>query len=372
MGAVETTYTFSSTDTITSDKLNNIIDDTVITSTAILGTTLEVASGKLKVRSAGITSNELSANSVTTNAIADSNVTPLKFSLGRINWNDWTTDGSKMSTTILAYGRTTSQAGATNLDFRASDAVINTSYDARISRESGAVGALSIDNVYDPADTTTVTRGQIDLKINGSVKLSIRQDGAIITNGIPTYGIRSFVKINGFVALSSITGSATRNSSGVVTCINMNNHGFITNDVIYIDFASGILSGIYKIAYIDANSFSLITTATTVITTPVAAVITKRTFAGSNIKAVTGGKISGNGVGFYAVSFNDPMPSADYSFVGTCSNPASTVNTHGYTLISIGEGLGYNAKTTNGFAFTSYNTVYGIMDSREINIQVAG
>ena len=75
MGAVDTTYTFTATDTITSSKMNNIIDQTTITTDAIIGTTLDVASGKLKIRSAGITSNEMGANSVTTNAITDLNVT---------------------------------------------------------------------------------------------------------------------------------------------------------------------------------------------------------------------------------------------------------------------------------------------------------
>jgi hypothetical protein len=81
MGAVDTTYTFTATDTITSAKMNNIIDQTTITSDAIFGTTLEVVtSGKLKVRSQGITSNELATNSVATTSIADANVTPAKLS----------------------------------------------------------------------------------------------------------------------------------------------------------------------------------------------------------------------------------------------------------------------------------------------------
>ena len=78
MGAVDTTYTFTATDTITSSKMNNIIDQTTITPDAIIGTTLDVASGKLKIRSAGITSNEMGANSVVTAAITDSNVTTAK------------------------------------------------------------------------------------------------------------------------------------------------------------------------------------------------------------------------------------------------------------------------------------------------------
>lgn len=74
MGAVDTTYTFTATDTITSTKMNNIIDQTTITGDAILGTTLEVVSGKLKIRAQGITPNELSSGSVTSNAIADGTI----------------------------------------------------------------------------------------------------------------------------------------------------------------------------------------------------------------------------------------------------------------------------------------------------------
>jgi hypothetical protein len=73
MGAVDTTYTFTATDTITSTKMNNIIDQTTMTADAIIGTTLEIATGKLKVRAAGITSNELAANSVTTSSITFAN-----------------------------------------------------------------------------------------------------------------------------------------------------------------------------------------------------------------------------------------------------------------------------------------------------------
>ena len=74
MGAVDTTYTFTATDTITSTKMNNIIDQTTMTSDAIIGTTLEVASGKLKVRAQGITSNEMATGSVTSNAILDGTI----------------------------------------------------------------------------------------------------------------------------------------------------------------------------------------------------------------------------------------------------------------------------------------------------------
>lgn len=78
MGAIDTTYTFTATDTITSTKMNNIIDQTTFTNDAVFDTTLAVASGKLKVNAQGITPNELAANAVITAKIADSNVTTAK------------------------------------------------------------------------------------------------------------------------------------------------------------------------------------------------------------------------------------------------------------------------------------------------------
>ena len=78
MGAVDTTYTFTATDTITSTKMNNIIDQTTITSDAVSGTTLEVVTGKLKVRSQGITSNEMAANSITSTQITAGSITTAK------------------------------------------------------------------------------------------------------------------------------------------------------------------------------------------------------------------------------------------------------------------------------------------------------
>jgi hypothetical protein len=80
MGAVNTTYTFTATDTITSAKMNNIISQTKIDTGAIFGNTLEVVlpSGQLKVRSQGITSNEMAADSVLAISIKDLNVTTAK------------------------------------------------------------------------------------------------------------------------------------------------------------------------------------------------------------------------------------------------------------------------------------------------------
>jgi len=69
-GVVETTKTFATNDVITSTVMNNIIDETLFTSDALSGSTLALVAGKMKVATSGITSNEMGANAVTTNAIA--------------------------------------------------------------------------------------------------------------------------------------------------------------------------------------------------------------------------------------------------------------------------------------------------------------
>jgi hypothetical protein len=75
MGAIATTYSFTATDTINSDKMNNIILQSKMTSEAIFNGTLSLASDKLLVAAGGITSNELAGNSVVTAKISDLNVT---------------------------------------------------------------------------------------------------------------------------------------------------------------------------------------------------------------------------------------------------------------------------------------------------------
>jgi len=79
-GVVETTNTFATNDVITSTLLNNIIDQTLFTSDALSGGTLALTSGKMKVATSGITSNEMGTDAVTANAIASGVITNVKIS----------------------------------------------------------------------------------------------------------------------------------------------------------------------------------------------------------------------------------------------------------------------------------------------------
>lgn len=77
-GVVNTTDTFLANQVITSTAMNNIIDQTLFTSDAIVSgnSTLALVAGKLKVGT--ITSNEMGVDSVTANAISDGSVTLAK------------------------------------------------------------------------------------------------------------------------------------------------------------------------------------------------------------------------------------------------------------------------------------------------------
>jgi hypothetical protein len=155
MGVVNTTYTFSGTDTITSSKLNNIIDDTTFTSDAIHGTTLQIVSpGKLAVNALGVTSNELASNAVVTAKIADANVTSAKIA-PNITITSLTADrvisneavsagqgiGSADAQVLIGYNR--AAAGTASIYFYGDAGTV---IDASIQRASGTNGDFSIFN----------------------------------------------------------------------------------------------------------------------------------------------------------------------------------------------------------------------------------
>jgi hypothetical protein len=186
-GVINTTYTFTATDLVTSTKLNNLIDETIFTSDSVNGTTLEVTgTGKLRVATGGITSNEIldanvitakiAAGAVVTASLADTAITTAKLtdasvtnaklatdSVGTVkiinasitsakmeaigpSWNSgYTYCGANTAqssyTLAISGGRTAS--GSSNLTFGATS---GGSLDASITRASGANGNFAITN----------------------------------------------------------------------------------------------------------------------------------------------------------------------------------------------------------------------------------
>jgi hypothetical protein len=117
MGVVNTTYTFTSTDIITSAKMNNIIDDTTFTSDAIQGTTLQVVSpGKLAVSAGGITSNELASQSVTPAKLSNSDFGDFTVSGGVATIDNGVVTPVKLSQPLTSAIAQNSTSG-TSIDF---------------------------------------------------------------------------------------------------------------------------------------------------------------------------------------------------------------------------------------------------------------
>jgi len=141
MGAVNTTYTFTATDTITSTKMNNIIDETVMTSDAVLGGSggsggLDIASGKLSISANAINSSRLASSSVTTNAITDLNVTTAKIA-------DSAVTSAKIADSAVTSAKIADGA-IVNVDVNASAAIAGT----KISPNFGTQNIQTTGNVY--------------------------------------------------------------------------------------------------------------------------------------------------------------------------------------------------------------------------------
>jgi hypothetical protein len=210
MGAVETTYTFTATDTITSTKMNNIIDQTFMTGDAISGSTLEVtSSGRLKVRSAGITSNELASDSVTSAKILDGTIV--------------------------------------NADINAS---------AAIGLSKLATGALPTAITIASANIVdgTIVAGDISNATITAPKLDGAQSGTA-----PIFGVRAWAKLNPFVGSIRTGAYKTGNYSRTATetTVTIVGHGLKTNDKIRLDFTSGTATdGLYTVtSSANANEF---------------------------------------------------------------------------------------------------------------------
>ena len=153
MGVVNTSYTFTATDTITSAKMNNIIDDTIMTSTAVSGTTLQVTtSGQLAVNSQGITSNELASNAVITAKIADSSITQAKLGANVIGNGPCFKIGDGSNAVVSGVA---TKLTMTTISFDTNNNVANSRFTPNIAgyyqfnaRTNGSSSSLSLLNCY--------------------------------------------------------------------------------------------------------------------------------------------------------------------------------------------------------------------------------
>lgn len=345
MGAVDTTYTFTATDTITSTKMNNIIDQTTITTDAIIGNTLEVATGKLKVRAAGITSNELATNAVTTAAITAGSVTPAKLSSGGPSWSGTGAGGVfGVPQTGLEFGTGHTQDYNCFIDLHT--AATPTDYETRIVRDGGANGNFRVLNNG---------TGAIQLSSTGGVTFGTA-NMPNPSGSAPIYGARAWVNFNGTVA-DNIGGSYARDST-TVTVTTTVAHGLIVGHKVYLDFTSGgAADGSFIVTEVTSNTVFKVTHGTSGTTSGNVTLLRRSIRASGNVANVA---YLDNGK--YAVNFSTPLPDANYAKAGFANfNSSATAGLVG----------GNNASATTAQScdiFTSNSTSGGEIDFTVVNV----
>jgi len=339
MGAVDTTYTFTATDTITSSKMNNIIDQTTITGDAIFENTLEVVSGKLKVRAQGIRSNELATDAVTETKITNGSVTPTKLSIGKVTWgSDYTDIGYGVSGTYYA-SLTPSRSGDgnTTLSFGSQTGVNN---GASITRESGANGNLVISNTG-----------------TGSIKFNDVPLGSV--SGVaPIFGARAWVNFNADSAGTFNGGGSTVSrdaSSTLCTVTTANNHNLITGHRIYMA-ATGITAGAFVITKTGDKTFTFTSTQTTVMTASVVTFSLKLIAKSQNVSCV-----SLVGTGHFIVNLSIAMPDQNYCVIANsseagaprcCGSPTTEQTAERFSLyVDTFDGSAINQPTVTAVVF---------------------
>jgi len=259
-GVVETTHTFATNEVITSTLMNNIIDETLFTADALTGTTLALTSGKLKVATTGITSNEIAANAITTTAILDGSVTPAKLSNSD-------------------FGAFTVASGVATLD----NNVVTT---AKIASANVTTGKIADANIT-----------------------AAKLDGAQ-TGSAPIFGVRAWVNFNGTTA-NDIGGTYSR-TSATVTVTTTVAHGLAVGHKVYLDFTSGAaVDGAFIVTAITSSTVFTVTHGTSGSASGNVQLLRRLIRASGNVA-----NVSTLGTGQYAVNFTIALPDANYARSG--------------------------------------------------------
>jgi hypothetical protein len=141
------------------------------------------------------------------------------------------------------------------------------------------------------------------------------------TGAAPSVHCRGFVNFDGTTTVGSPTGTYTR--SGSTTTVNVTNHGLISSNQVQITINTGTeVSGLYSITYINANSFSFVSSGSGTITSNACTLPRCPQVAGNTGSISSVSKIS---TGEYMVCLNVSPPTLGYgvSVVGNGSGSGS-------------------------------------------------
>jgi hypothetical protein len=143
------------------------------------------------------------------------------------------------------------------------------------------------------------------------------------------YLCRAWVNFDG--TSSNLTGTYTR--SGNTITVSITSHGLSTGQTVYLDFTTGgATDGVYVVTVINANSYTVIDTASGTITT---SNVTQFRYirASGNVSSITD-----NGTGDYTVNLASSMPDSDYSV---------NINARGSNAVYVTSEIGLFKQATN-------------------------
>jgi hypothetical protein len=260
----------------------------------------------------------MGTNSVEAAAIKNGEVTVAKLSTGAPTWTSggnvtvlgFTTALSSVtaSTASVSIGSARTASGASNIDFNSTFPL--TSYEARISRESGANGNLVITNTG--TGSVVITNAGANSLVLGTAPIPTPSGTA------PVYGARAWVNFNGTTSSDAagtyFTGTSPSSSSTTLT-VTSTDHGFIVGHRVCLDFTSGSATdGSYLVATVPtANTFT-VTLATAANTSGNVSIKKKTIRQKGNVHSVV--PLTTSSTGDYYINFLIALPDADYAIAG--------------------------------------------------------
>jgi hypothetical protein len=278
MPVVDTTRTFTNNEQITSTKLNEIMDNSSFVSGAVvLSGGLEVTGGgQMQIATSGITTERIADSNVTTTKISDGAITPIK--LANSDFGDFTVS-----------------SGVATID-------------------NNAITTVKI------ADSTSTTTGVTTSKIADANITASKLSGAQ-TGSAPIFAARAWMsmKSEGSARTSDGKTLAISNTSAGVCTVTYPSHGFKTGHQFWFQFSSLIVSKVYTVTVVNANSFTVQTTYLTATTTPTVSIALYNVLGSGNVNSVSSHNSLETTPAYLIVNLNEPMPDNRYSIVSISS-----------------------------------------------------
>lgn len=287
MATVTKGRTFTSGETVTATKLNDLAD--LATVSNIVNADISASAAIAHTKLANITAGQILLGNA-------SNIPTATALSGDVTVN---------STGVAAI----SSGVVINADISATAAIAHTKL-ANITAGQILMGNAS--NI----PTATAVSGDATLASTGALTISNAAVTAAKLNGAqtgsaPIFGVRAWVNFNG-TAAANIGGTYSR-SGTTVTVDTTVAHNFQIGHTVYLNFESGAaVDGAFTIATVPNSTQFTITHGTSGTTSGTVSVLRRSIRASGNVAHVT----YHNSAGVYSVNFTTALPDSDYAIAG--------------------------------------------------------